>query len=164
MSDMEASARAGRRRLLILSASLALIGTGAFVAWRWSEGKQGGKATLKSRIVEYDRDARQANPNLSQEEKDAAATALVNEYFSIDMSYEEVVRILAENDMTIDGRSENIRDWRTISPPSFFNRRIVSIIPLRSFHPLLRFEYRLIFDFKDDRLNDFTGAFELLGP
>lgn len=149
-----------RRRMLIAAGTIALAAAGSLGAWSWGVFSRGdGRVTLKSRVLEYNRSLIYMKKWPSQEESNAYVTALMAEYFHLGMPYDEVVDILNANDLGVDESSENMRDYRVISPPSYFNRSIVSRIGLPARGLFVTFTYRLIFRFKNDYLDEFKAVF-----
>jgi hypothetical protein len=154
-----------RRRVLLAAGAVVLAVGGGLIAWHLGAFSQSeGKVTLKSRVLEYNRSLKFMKSHPTQEERDAAVTALMNEYFELGMPYDDVIKILSANDLSVDEKYENVRDFQVITPPTYFNRIVVSVIRLSTFNPLLSFEYRLVLEFKEDRLDVIKGAFAGTGP
>ncbi len=149
-----------RRRMLIAAGTIALAAAGSLAAWSWGLFSRGdGRVTLKSRVLKYNRSLIYMRTRPSQEESDAYVTRMLSEYFHVGMPYDEVVSVLIENDLGVDESSENMRDYRVISPPSYFNRSIVSRVGLPARGLFVTFTYRLIFRFKNDYLDEFKAVF-----
>lgn len=149
-----------RRMALLAAGAIALAGVGAVAARQLGGSRRSeGKVTLKSRILDYNNSIKYLRKPPSQEESDAHVTAMMGEYFYIGMSYDDVVAILSENDLTADEKYENTRDYRFINPPAYFNRSIVSLVRLPGGGLLVTLQYRLILEFKADRLDEFKAAF-----
>ena len=149
-----------RRRMLIAAGTIALAAAGSLAAWSWGFFSRGdGRVTLKSRVLKYNRSLIYMRTRPSQEESDAYVTRMMSEYFHVGMPYDEVVKLLIENDLAADENYENTRDYRSKNPSASFNRSIVSRIRLPAGGLFVSLTYRLIFEFKDDRLEVFRAVF-----
>jgi hypothetical protein len=153
-----------RRRVMIGAGLVALAGLSAFAApslftRRYDEGK----VTLRSRILDYNAVIKRMEPFPDSEKIDADITTLMGEYFRIGMSYDECVKILEENDLKVDEKYTNERDYRFPQKKIYFSPSIVSIVKLSAWN-LVSFEYRLGLGFHNSELDEISASRVGTGP
>ena len=118
------------------------------------------KVTLRSRILAFDK----ADKSMSLEQIGETVAQMMSEYFQLGMSEEECVRILLANDLKVDERSTDERDFRISSQRIYFNPTIVAVIHRPTWDPLVGFQYRLILRFTNGKLDQFGASFVGTGP
>lgn len=82
-----------RRMALLAAGAIALAGMGAVATRQLGGSSRGvGKVSLKSRILDYEKNFRTMRSRPSPKETDEHITAMMGEYFRIGMSYEDVIK------------------------------------------------------------------------
>jgi hypothetical protein len=153
-----------RRRVIIGAGLVAFAGLSAFAAPGFFTSRYDeGKVTLRSRILDYNDVIKKMEPFPDSEKIDADITALMGEYFRIGMSYDECMKILEENDLSVDEKYQKNPDVLPESP-IYFYESTVSVIDLQTWIPLFSFSYRIILRFNNKMLDDFEAARVGTGP
>ena len=149
-----------RRTATIAGLGLALaLGMGVLVVAKLTDPSD-EKVTLRSRILAFDK----AGKLHTKEQVDEIVTQMMAEYFQLGMSEDECVRILLANDLKVDERHTNERDYRVSSQHVYFNPTIVAVIRLPTWNPLVSFQYILILRFTNGKLDQIRASFVGTGP
>ena len=144
---------------------VALAGAGALAApGFFTRSRNEGKVTLRSRILEYEDRLKTLDPFPRTESIEADIIAMMGEYFHIGMSYDECIKLLEENDLKVDERYTDERDYRFPKQKIYFSPAIVSVIKLPTINPLVSFQYRLGFGFHKSKLDEFSASRVGTGP
>jgi len=154
-----------RRRVMVGAGLVVLAGVSALAApGLFTRSRNEGKVTLRSRILEYEDRLETLDPFPRTESIKADIIAMLGEYFHIGMSYDECIRLLEENDLKVDERYTDERDYRFQEQKIYFNPAIVSVINLPTINPLVSFQYRLVLRFHQSKLDQISASRVGIGP
>lgn len=154
-----------RRRVMVGAGLVALLGFNALAGPRlYRRIRNGGKVTLRSRVLDYEDAIRRMEPFPSAESIAVDIKALMAEYFSIGVHYDDCIKILKDNNLKINEKYTNERDYRFSDKKIYFNPSIVSIINISTLSFFVTFEYRLGLGFHNSKLDEISASRVGTGP